>query len=75
MLISFMDGSSLAVPKTPQFWHIAMPVEEPSTASFAEVDEQQQLYGWLPISVDQRPICIEERIRAAKFADVAEVAD
>ena len=52
-----------------------MPVEEPSTASFAEVDEQQQLYGWLPISVDQRPICIEERIRAAKFADVAEVAD
>jgi len=32
-----MDGSSLAVPQmTPQIWHIAMPAEEPSTASEAE---------------------------------------
>jgi hypothetical protein len=32
-----MDGSSLAVPHmTPQTWHIAMPAEEPSTASTAD---------------------------------------
>ncbi len=37
MLISSMGGSSVAVLKTPQTWHIAMPAEQPSTASGADV--------------------------------------
>lgn len=30
-----LDGSSLAVPQNTAMWHIAMPAEEPSTASEA----------------------------------------
>ncbi|MEO6012490.1 MAG: hypothetical protein ABIQ30_02755, partial [Devosia sp.] len=37
VLILSMGGSFLAPPQNTAMWHIAMPAEEPSTASIADI--------------------------------------